>query len=224
MTDDIAPLLDHVVVNARDGLKACAENYRRMGFFLTPPSRHTLGSMNQTAVFGDDYLELLGIDREAAEPRLELMRTPLGLEGLVFKAADADSVYASLAARGVAASAPVTFSRPTVHGEARFRVVRLSGIPFGRCYFCQHLTPELVWREEWRRHPNGATRIARVVIAARDPEALRALFHRIFGPAFDGARIEIVKATEDGIARLEIKVTRDAGGYRADPPLCFVDN
>ena len=177
--------------------------YRRLGFFLTEPSHHTLGSVNRTAVFARDYLELIGIDRTAPSPRLELLRTPLGLEGLVFRAADADRVYEALRQRGIEAAPPIAFSRPAMlpegPAEARFRVVRLANIPFGRCYFCEHLTPDLVWRDEFRHHPNGAIAISRIVFAAADPAALQGFFRRLFGE--EPATIEIVPLAEAGSPR-----------------------
>ena len=38
-----------------------------------------------------------------------------------------------------------------------FRTVRMQPgvVPAGRVYFCHHFTRHLVWRDEWRRHPNG---------------------------------------------------------------------
>ena len=43
-------------------------------------------------------------------------------------------------------------------------------VPAGRIYFCHHFTRDLVWRDEWRHHANGAVAVARAVIAARDPQ------------------------------------------------------
>ena len=51
----------------------------------------------------------------------------------------------------------------------------------GRIYFCHHFTRDLVWRDEWRHHANGAVGVMRAVIAARDPAALGGLFARMFG-------------------------------------------
>ena len=55
------PTLDHVVINARDQLDDVAAVYRRLGFHLTPRGHHTLGSMNNLAIFGTDYLELIAV-------------------------------------------------------------------------------------------------------------------------------------------------------------------
>jgi len=50
------PILDHLVINARDQLDDAAAAYARLGFHLTPRGHHTLGSMNHLAVFADNYL------------------------------------------------------------------------------------------------------------------------------------------------------------------------
>lgn len=182
------PTLDHVVVNTRDQLDAGAAAFRRLGFTLTPRGHHTLGSANHLAVFGNDYLELIGI-LDPGSPRAgDVLQDPPGLSGLVFLAEDSAATHAALAAREVAASAPEQFSRPvSLAGGTRdavFRTVHVRPPPAirpGRIYFCHHLTRDLVWRDEWRHHPNGTVAIDRFVIAARDPAALGALFGRMFG-------------------------------------------
>jgi hypothetical protein len=190
------PTLDHVVVNARDRIDQAADTYRRLGFTLTPRGYHTLGSMNHLAMFGTDYLELI-----AAKPddnsRPEIMDAPFGLDGLVFATEDATATYEALRRNEVPIDPPQQFSRPVeIGGEARdavFRTTRLprSVSPAGRFYFCQHLTRDLVWRDEWRRHANGAVGIARAVIAAEEPEILGGLFAHMFGQ-------HAVRATDDG--------------------------
>lgn len=181
------PALDHVVVNARDRLDDAAACYRRLGFHLTPLGRHTLGSINHLAVFGTDYLELVGVEPGAQTVRGEILRFPDGLNGLVFATEAPDDVYATLKARGLRIGAPAEFSRPVTYsggsGEVRFRVTRLEpeAVSYGRVYFCQHLTRPLVWRDEWRRHPNGALGVARTVICAVDPDATADLYRRMFG-------------------------------------------
>ena len=51
----------------------------------------------------------------------------------------------------------------------------------GRVYFCEHLTPDLVWRAEWQAHSNGARAITRVVVATADPQRTAVLFRDLFG-------------------------------------------
>ena len=182
------PTFDHVVVNARDRLDEAQTAYQRLGFTLTPRGYHSLGSTNHLAIFGTDYLELLGLP--AAEMRPDVASDPIGLNGLVFGTEDSAGVYAALAASGVPATPPNQFTRPVELGDgtsrdATFRTVHIQpaeGRP-GRLYFCHHFTRDLVWRDEWRQHANGAVGIVRAVIASSDPSILGALFARMFGPA-----------------------------------------
>ncbi len=190
------PTLDHVVVNARDRIDDAANLYRRLGFTLTPRGYHTLGSMNHLAMFGTDYLELI-----AAHPgddrRPEIMEAPFGLDGLVFGTEDAAATYEALRRNEMPIDPPQQFSRPVQAGDetrdAVFCTTRLrrSASLAGRLYFCQHLTRDLVWRDEWRRHANGAVGIARAVIAAEEPETIGTLFATMFGR-------DAVRPTDDG--------------------------
>ncbi len=68
---------------------------------------------------------------------------------------------------------------------------RAPAVAAGRLYFCEHLTRDLVWRDEWRHHANGSVGIARAVIAAQEPEALGGCSRRMFGA-------RTVRATDDG--------------------------
>lgn len=180
------PTLDHVVVNVRARIDAGVETYRRLGFTLTPRGYHTLGSMNHLAILGTEYLELI-----AAAPgetrRAEILAAPFGLNGLVFGTDDSAGVYAALHEAGVPVEPPLEFSRPVELADgprdAIFRTVRLRAgvVPAGRIYFCHHFTRDLVWRDEWRHHANGAIGVARAVIVARDPSVLGTLFARMFG-------------------------------------------
>ena len=61
-------------------------------------------------------------------------------------------------------------------GERRIADFDPDKVAMGRVYFCEHQTPDLVWRPEWQRHPNGACAIARVVVATADPQRTAALY------------------------------------------------
>jgi catechol 2,3-dioxygenase-like lactoylglutathione lyase family enzyme len=186
----VAPLLDHVVINVRENLDQAQRQYEKLGFALTPRGHHTLGSSNHLAIFGTDYLELLGYEqrRSDAPPRTALLERPLGLSGLVFKPGDVPQLRADLAQRGIHCEPPQEFSRPVAladgsQQDARFRVLHLprDTAANGVVFFCHHFTPELVWRDEWRNHPNGAVGIREFVIAARDPSASAAIYAKVFG-------------------------------------------
>ena len=164
-----------------------ARAFGALGFALTPRGYHTLGSMNHLAMFATDYLELLGFGADGTA-RPELARFPVGLNGLVFKTDDAERVHTHAAAAGLPILPVQSFSRPVELADARqdakFRTTRLDPkqIAMGRVYFCEHLTPELVWRPEWQSHPNGARAIVRVVVATGEPRRTAALFATLFGP------------------------------------------
>ena len=150
-----APVLDHVVVDVRDGIDDAERVFAALGFQLTPRGHHTLGSVNHLAMFATDYLELLG-HGEGGAGRPELQPFPVGLNGLVFKTDDADAVHADASAAGLPILPVQSFSRPVeldgARHDARFRTTRLDPekILMGRVYFCEHRTPELVWRPEFQ--------------------------------------------------------------------------
>ncbi len=160
--------LDHVVINARDDMDHAADVYRRLGFTLTERGYHSLGSMNHLAMFGTDYLELIAVPKNATSGRLDILNYAFGLNGLVFGSEDSAVTFAELQKVGAPFDPPVEFTRPVKHaggqGDARFRTVRMKPghMPYGRVYFCHHFTRELVWRDEWRHHANGAVAVARL--------------------------------------------------------------
>ena len=204
----LLPRIDHVVINVRDRLDEAAGQYRRLGFHLTPRGHHSLGSSNNLAIFGSDYLELLGHEPGRGEQRAALWQTPVGLSGLVFKPPASADFAAELQGRGVPAEPPLEFFRPVALAdgarEARFQVVNIPGaVANGRVFFCRHFTPDLVWRDEWRTHPNGVRGIAAFVIATDDPERSAATFKRIFGEtAFAAIQGGLALAAGEATVRL----------------------
>jgi catechol 2,3-dioxygenase-like lactoylglutathione lyase family enzyme len=211
-----SPVLDHVVIDVRDRIDEAVRRFSALGFHLTPRGRHTLGSVNHLAMFATDYLELLGFPKDG-ETRPEITRFPEGLNGLVFKTADADFVHREAEAAGLPVLPVQSFSRPVALGaetrDARFRTTRLdpNEVAMGRVYFCEHLTPELVWRPEWQSHPNTAGALARVVVATPDPQRTAALFRGLFGPEAvggrDGRRLIVA-----GTARVELAAPEMVAG------------
>lgn len=181
----ISPRPDHAVINVLYEMDAAVERFRSLGFTVTPRGYHSLGSINHLMVFGNDYLELVGVQRGADPIRREVAESPPGLNGLVFRTFDATECHAALQERGIAAEPPLAFSRPvTIDGReelARFRTVRLKpgAVNGGRVYFCEHLTPQLVWRPEWQSHRNGVDAIREFTIVVRDPESEAASYARM---------------------------------------------
>ena len=173
-------MLDHIVVHVgRGGMDAAAAASEALGFTLTDRGYHSMGSINHLAMFQQDYLELLGVPAGDTSSRPELQGAPLGLNGLVFKTDDADGTYRHLQAIGMAGEPPKAYTRPVkmqngTTRDARFRTVTVRPDVFaaGRVYFCEHNTPELVWRPdlpELQQHPNGARGICEIVIVSEAP-------------------------------------------------------
>ena len=176
--------IDHAVVLVRD-LDKAQRAWQRMGFTLTPRGFHTLGSQNHCLMFGPDYVELLAVPRPhpAMQYFTDFLAMGEGLGAIALATNDAGGLYASLAADGIAADAPLDFSRPVEgRGDARFRIVQLppDASPGCRLFACQHFTRELVWRPEYQRHANGATQIAALAVVAEDPDAAAGRYAKLF--------------------------------------------
>ena len=180
--------IDHVVINVAQNLDEAAEQYRRLGFTLTPRGHHSLGTSNHLAVFGTDYLELMGIESRNAGKAL--LPYPPGLMGLVFKTGDSTALWQHLSGQGILlqGEGPQPLSRPIrlddgTQSEARFRTIDVDArqVPNGRLFFCHHLTPELVWRPEWQEHPNGALGIAEYAYMTPEPRATARILEKAFG-------------------------------------------
>jgi hypothetical protein len=215
--------LDHLVVAVRD-LDAAASEWAALGFTVSPRGLHSphMGSGNHTMMFGDDYLELLGV--VTPQPHNEALRGFLegreGLERAAFTTTHAEAGAEALRARGLAANGPVHFGRPVPlpdggMTEARFSVFHWprDHAPAGlRIFACQHHTRDAVWVPALQRHANGVTRIKRLMVATEAPaeaaSALAALIEgevRIEGASHvvptGGTRAEIAFAPRAVIAR-----------------------
>jgi glyoxalase-like protein len=168
--------LDHLVINTLFDMDRAASLMSQLGFTLTPRGYHSLGSINHLVMFERDYLELLGLPSGTDKVRKDLLESPRGLNGLVFKASDAHATQRSLRDSGLAMLEPQSFSRPvTIDGVehvARFRTVRTAPELFeaGRVYYCQHDTPELVWHRPWMSHGNGVRGLRELVVVSANAD------------------------------------------------------
>ncbi len=171
-----ADRLDHTVLNVKFNLDTAANLFGKLGFTLTPRGYHSHGSMNQLMMFGTDYLELIGIPEGKTIERKDLQDAPIGINGIVFKALNVDDIYARLQSAHFDGDPPKAFHRPVNikdgQMDAKFRTVTVrSGIfPGGRVYYCEHSTPELVWRPEWQSHANGVISMQEFVTVAKDAD------------------------------------------------------
>ena len=201
-------ILHHVGVVTAD-LEATAATYERLGFLLTPLSvpripltpggePQSLGVGNRTAIFRENYLELLGVvdpDRWAAIPRERLgpynidapLRRYEGLHVLHLGADDLDAVHARYQRQGIPSSAPRPFERQvdTLDGSRLMRARSLAfpdgANPEALVQVAQHLTPELVLQPRFMGHPNGATALIEVIVCTDEPGAVAARYGRYAG-------------------------------------------
>ena len=193
--------IDHVVVLVRD-LDRAERAYAAMGFSLTPRGHHTLGSQNHCIMFGTDYVELLAVPRPhpAMQYFTDFLARGEGLGAIAFASHDAAAAQRELADAGIAAEAPLDFSRPVRLGaqsrDARFRIVQLPAqhTPGCRTFVCQHFTPEVVWRPEFKAHEVGATGLAGIAVVAEQPAAAAQGYAQLLGervqPIADGLRVD----------------------------------
>lgn len=168
--------LDHLVINTGLEMDAASDLFDELGFRQTPRGYHSLGSINHLMMTDHAYLELVGVPTTGKQ-REDVLKSPIGLSGLVFRTDDAQATFQQLTQAGFAPLDPIVLERPvTIDGNeemARFHNVRMTSaeFPAGRVYFCQHLTPEFVWRDEWLDHCNGFCGLSALTVASPDPAA-----------------------------------------------------
>ena len=206
--------IDHAVVMVKD-LDQAAENYKRLGFTVSPRGTHSahMGSGNYTIMFDPDYMELLGVltpTEHNAPARAFLERSGEGIERIAFTAVDSADGAEEICARGYVPIGPTDFERPVTMpngtvSAARFRTFQwpTAEAPGGvRIFACQHKTRETVWIPELMKHANGAKRLKQVLIVTPDP-------------AQDAAHLSRM-IDRDGKAEADGGVTVPSGGDRAD--------
>ncbi|MBN9530709.1 MAG: VOC family protein [Alphaproteobacteria bacterium] len=182
--------LDHPLVGVAD-LEAARAGWIRLGFTPTPRGRHVgWGTANYCIMFPDSYLELLGVVDPGQFTAGLAERLAAGGEGMLrfgLGSPDAAAAGARLRAGGVAASEAQSLTRllelPEGDVEPSFTLVHLpdDALPGLPLFVCQHLTPQLLRRPEWLRHPNGATGIVSITAVVERPADWFDRYRRIFG-------------------------------------------
>lgn len=155
--------IDHLftVTTEREAARAALA---AMGFELTQRGEHPgRGTSNHLMFFERCYWELLAIEQPGAASAL--LGKASTLIGCALRTQDAARDATAATRLGARASATEPVTRPLqVNGEwhtARFTIAPLTppvaaDVHF---FFCQHLTPELVWPRAPVAHPNGALRL-----------------------------------------------------------------
>lgn len=167
--------LDHIAINVKENMDEAYKLFSELGFRLTPRGYHSLGSINHSMVFTNDYLELIGTPKGKAITRPELKKAEIGINGLVFKSDNIKKTYQHLINMRLSNFPPRYFSRPVeingIEREAKFETVSIKDNIFkaGRVYFCNHLTQNLVWIPEYKSHKNNVSEIAEITLIDSNP-------------------------------------------------------
>ncbi len=172
--------IDHAVIMVRD-LDKAAENWKRLGFTVSPRGTHSahMGSGNYTIMLDPDYIELLGVlsPTEHNAPARAFLENREGIERIAFTAVDSADGAEEIRALGYTPVGPTDFERPVTMPDrtlsaAKFRTFQwpVAEAPGGvRIFACQHKTRETVWIPELMRHANGAKRLRQVLLVAPEP-------------------------------------------------------
>lgn len=206
--------IDHAVVMVKD-LDKAAENYRQLGFTVSPRGTHSvhMGTGNYTIMFDPDYMELLGVLAATelnAPARAFLDKRGEGIERIAFTAVDSAAGAEEIRARGLTPIGPTDFERPVTLPDgtvsaAKFRTFMwpTAEAPGAvRIFACQHKTRETVWIPELMRHANAAKRIKQTLITTPEPAAEAAHLGRLID--------------REPTSEADGAVTVPSGGDRAD--------
>jgi len=195
--------LDHVGHLVPD-LESAGKVLADLGFFATPVSYHqpAQGTANRTVMLEEGYLEILTAVNDApnAQRVRGWMKRYDGVHLVAFGTPAAEEDRVRLAAHGFNPDPLVELRRQTDAGEVGFRVVYVppEAMPECRAQYCQHLTPDLVWRDFPARHDNGALGLSAVYIVADEPAAVAARWAEFSGLLPHPGEDEILLRTSRG--------------------------
>lgn len=193
--------LDHLVLAVHD-LDAAGAFYQRLGFLVGKRNRHPWGTENRIVQFPGAFLELITVGEGAAiDPHQkdtfsfgafvrDYLAVREGFAMLVLASEDARGDKASFDKAGIGGFRPFDFARTAKKPDGSEVEVSFS-LAFARdplaphCGFfvCQQHRPENFWNRVMQAHPNGATALGGVTMAAADPAD-----HAEFLSAFTGIR------------------------------------
>jgi hypothetical protein len=175
-------VLDHIA-HFVPSLDAATRALNALGFTVTPESAHRTqdgpaGSSNVCVMFERGYLEILAptLDTPNAQQIRAAMQRYAGVHLGCFGTPDAEGEQRRLEAHGFRPPPLTRLAREFDGRPVRFSVARpaTTAMPEGRIQFCQHHTPEAIWRPQYWGHANGAVKLACLFVVAADPVAAAA--------------------------------------------------
>ncbi len=189
--------LDHYIVRVND-LDTAIQAYANLGFALAPRGRHHKGTSNQTIILDANYLELLYFPPEL-KPTSRFRTFPDAFEGAVavaLQTGNSFAVHAELTGLGFQPDAPVTGGRPVHLDSGTFDASWANTefpsevAPLPLFFTCGHETRNLVYREQWQGHANGARRIEQLIVVHPNPGSLADTYRHLFGDISITARAD----------------------------------
>jgi hypothetical protein len=187
--------LDHVLVTVNDYPRTL-NDYTRLGFMHSPVSLHPWGTSTCFIMLEDSFIELLSVThpqqlgREAvngfcfgkqmaAFSSTEFGRGEEGISLIALHSKDARHDFAMLAEKLPENQGLVDFRRKIVlsNGQPDEVAVTMGLLidqkqPDTSWFICHQHRPDLIWREEWRQHANGAKRLLALTYVDEYPERL----------------------------------------------------
>ena len=192
--------LDHLAHFVPD-LDAAAAVWERLGLKVTPISAHQVarkpaGTSNRCVMLEEGYIELLAptLETPSTARVRALMKRYDGVHLVCLGTPDAAAEQARLAAHGFEPEPVVKLERKLETGEAvRFNVVYVppGRMAEGRVQYCEHVTPQHVWREGFVNE----LRLRSVYVVADEPQEVAARWGRFGG---------LLPRPEDGFVRLNM--------------------
>jgi len=187
--------LDHVGIDPNDVWQAFAK-FSRLGFTVSTPSRFFgLPVESCQVTFPGIFLSISTTFTDPARLDTQwIAKTkPVGITELMFGTQDIQRLKNELASNdagileGHAQADPIR----KVHSGSRdfqqqFLILvldpaRVQGV--GNIGFCQHATPENVFRAELMSHPNSAVTLSGVTFVHESPASLKPFYDRLLGPS-----------------------------------------
>src|SRR5262245_3518969 len=182
--------IDHVIVGVRD-LERARIGWNRLGFTLSPRGRHIgQGTANYCIMFPSDHVELLGIvDPDDYVQRLDafLARREGPMATAFAPIETPEQVRTALLGLQLHPSEPRLLGRQLELPEGtvvpRFSLISMppDETPGLDSFICAHLTPDLMRRPEWLRHPNGVHGLKGIHVLVENTAALLQPYDRLFG-------------------------------------------
>ncbi|WJV54396.1 VOC family protein [Prodigiosinella aquatilis] len=214
--------LDHVLVTVNHYEQAL-DNYRKMGFSPSPVSYHPWGTVTCFMMFGDNFIELIGVNDASKfgtnavngfcfghQMGAFLDRGEDGVSLIALHSKDACGDYARLVKQHPHQQGLMDFRRKIImdNGQTDEVVVSIGLLidpdyPEASAFICQQHRPDLIWVEEWRHHPNGATRIEAVTYMAQDEElaVLESRWRKDYGDRVTWQADMLIADTHSGLLR-----------------------